>query len=354
MQLGYRFSFLIGALCIIIGWMDQLIFGQVQLPVFPINVIVFFVLVNILLIYFYGFRKSGLYKWMVSVPASIGAVSSFSLLLIASGLYPQNEASGAFIDNIKNSWPFLLTGVYLILTLGLTTIRRSIPFKRANIGFIFNHLGLWLVVTAGILGRGDLQRLNLAVKENELSKIAYSNENIYELPFGIYLKDFHIDFYPAKMGVVKNKDLSTEKILIFNNGKVQYADNKFSIKKKSGQGWLIELDNKKIAEVSTNKPDFINLNDKVSLIFYPPGASLFKSDVLINDESFIVKVNQPVSFKGWKIYQNSYELHSDGDISIFEIVKDPWLPIIYSGLVMMILGAIYLLIKGNKKTKDAI
>ena len=76
-----------------------------------------------------------------------------------------------------------------------------------------------------------------------------------------------------------------------------------------------------------------------------------KSGVTLRDT---VRVNHPLSVRGWKIYQYSYdEAKGDkSDVSVFELVRDPWLPCVYLGIFMMLAGAgIGLIGKGEKVKK---
>ena len=54
-----------------------------------------------------------------------------------------------------------------------------------------------------------------------------------------------------------------------------------------------------------------------------------------------VEVNKPVKAGGWKIYQVSYdeEMGKWSEVSVFELVRDPWLPAVYSGICLMLAGA---------------
>jgi hypothetical protein len=56
---------------------------------------------------------------------------------------------------------------------------------------------------------------------------------------------------------------------------------------------------------------------------------------------------------GWKLYQLSYDerFGKYSPTSTIELVKDPWLPVVYLGVFMMIAGAIYLFFIGNVKPK---
>lgn len=73
----------------------------------------------------------------------------------------------------------------------------------------------------------------------------------------------------------------------------------------------------------------------------------FSSDVTVHTKNGIIGrdtilVNKPLSAKGWKIYQYSYDetKGNRSDVSVFELVRDPWLPVVYVGIFMMLAGAL--------------
>ena len=67
----------------------------------------------------------------------------------------------------------------------------------------------------------------------------------------------------------------------------------------------------------------------------------------------IIEVNRPIEVNGWKIYQLSYEEQYGPATrySVFELVRDPWLPWVYAGILMMLAGAITLFFTSNPKTR---
>ena len=66
-------------------------------------------------------------------------------------------------------------------------------------------------------------------------------------------------------------------------------------------------------------------------------------------------MNKPFSFDGGKIYQSDYDsqLGRWSDIRVLELVRDPWLPFVYAGIIMMLAGAVFLFI-GRKPSKPRI
>ena len=62
-----------------------------------------------------------------------------------------------------------------------------------------------------------------------------------------------------------------------------------------------------------------------------------------------VDVNHPVKVEGWRIYQYGYDtsMGARSNTSILELVSDPWLPFVYVGIYMMLIGAVLMFIMGH-------
>lgn len=91
----------------------------------------------------------------------------------------------------------------------------------------------------------------------------------------------------------------------------------------------------------------LRLNDRISLVMPEREPQRFASDVVLYTESGLqkegtIEVNKPFELDGWKIYQLSYDETKGrwSNVSVFELVRDPWLPYVYIGIGMMILGAV--------------
>jgi cytochrome c biogenesis protein ResB len=83
----------------------------------------------------------------------------------------------------------------------------------------------------------------------------------------------------------------------------------------------------------------------------------FASDILIQTKSdktveTIVDVNKPAEIEGWKIYQFGYDtqMGAQSQVSILELVSDPWLPLVYAGIYMMLAGAVCMFVTGRPRT----
>ena len=93
------------------------------------------------------------------------------------------------------------------------------------------------------------------------------------------------------------------------------------------------------------------LNARYSVIMPERAPKRYTSDISIYTRDGqklkgTVEVNKPMKADGWKVYQYSYD-RSRGkwsETSIFELVKDPWLPAVYCGIFLMLAGALCLML----------
>jgi hypothetical protein len=67
-----------------------------------------------------------------------------------------------------------------------------------------------------------------------------------------------------------------------------------------------------------------------------------------------IEVNKPLSIEDKVIYQYSYDETRGkySQISIFEIVIDPWLGVVYAGIFMLLAGALFMFIAGPRKVAN--
>ena len=103
----------------------------------------------------------------------------------------------------------------------------------------------------------------------------------------------------------------------------------------------------------------LRLDEQVSLVMPEREPQRFASDVKLYTQSgrkleAVIEVNRPLTVEGWKVYQLSYD-ESKGkwsDISVFELVRDPWLPLVYSGIWMLIAGAVWMFVTASKRKEE--
>lgn len=85
---------------------------------------------------------------------------------------------------------------------------------------------------------------------------------------------------------------------------------------------------------------------------YKDGTSprQYTSTLSIDGKTLQTSVNHPCRYRGYSIYQSGYDIDS-GHYSVLKIVRDPWLPVVTLGVLMLLSGAILSLktVWGNKK-----
>jgi len=367
---------------------------------FPVNLISGVVFLLCLLLFHLISRKIKLLQWFAGHAAGITSLVSLLFLIIIMGLTRQLPSSVDLSQEngwvrtgfmqMTVSWPFLLLSFYFLWILGLVVLRRLNGIQWKDAGFILNHTGLFIAFFTAILGSSDLQRLRMPVPLSDTEWRASNEKNeTVELPLAIELKSFTIDEYPPKLMLLDNitgeaipvkkpENVSVEivpSVTGLSDWKLEITDylpfaaglinqDTIHFTEYYGEGATSALyvkahhilDNtRKEGWVSCGNYLFpyasLRLNDEESLIMPDREPKCFTSDITVYTKSgdtkdALIEVNKPLSLAGWKIYQLSYDevMGKWSRYSVFELVKDPWLPVVYTGIGMLLAGAVFLFI----------
>ena len=285
-------GFLIGGGLVLAGLMLQLSIGPVNWDAFrwPVNGIVLAVFLALVAIAFLLRKKVYGFQFIGTYKAAVPALVYAVVLTIIMGLTRQEE-NGTWLTNMLSFWPFVLIYVYMAVILGLVVLRQLKSWAAANFSlFTFHfsllpHLGLFLAMTSATLGNADMQRLKMITVKGEPE-------------------------------------------------------------------WRALTSQQQIVEM----PFAIELKDFIMETYDDGMPRRFASDIQIVTKTgehiqTTVEVNKPVEVDGWKIYQYGYDtqMGAMSKTSILELVSDPWLPLVYTGIYMMLAGAVCLFAFGKKK-----
>jgi len=222
------------------------------------------------------------------------------ILLIFFSIY------GAFIgseraQNFFNS-PALVVYWFvlgLMLITGMTIFRGLIR----TAGFLLIHFGCILVLLGAMLGSDAGHRLQqklpgidkihrgqmLIYQGQESNKVITEKDSrIKELPFSIRLKEFRVDYYEPKY-----PRQPQDKFLLSCRGAVR---------------------------------DYIS------------SLAVIENDEIVAEKN--VEVNHPLHYGGYYFYQYSYDTQA-GQYSVFMVVSDTGLGLVYGGYVMLCAGVIW-------------
>lgn len=363
---------------------------------FPWNLISGLIFLGLLIPVYWQYKHSHLVKWFGGVKAALPAILGITFLVLLMGFVkqdvePQSSVSRILgLTHIVHTWPFILINLYLMILLGVVTLKRLTPFNLKNAGFCLNHFGLFLVLFSTALGSSDMQRLTMNCYEKQPEwRASDASGKTFELPVAIQLLNFNIDEFRPKVTIVDNqsgqiieyKGMAQYEVLDRNSldlfsyrieveqffetsGKV--GDAYFSVNepgatpsakvkvtdKKSGNeisGWIC-------SGSYVHQPEALKLSEQYSLIMLPAEPRKFSSSLNIQTQSgknitTTIEVNRPFKIEGWTIYQLDYnkEMGRWSNLSVLELVHDPWLPVVYFGIFLMMGGAAFLFIFGKPK-----
>jgi len=294
------------------------------------------------------------------------------------------------LTHLVKTWPFILINIYLMTLLGIATLKRLTPFSFKNAGFFFNHFGLFLILFSTALGSSDMQRVTMNCYENEVEHDGLnSSGNPVEMPISIKLLSFSIDEFLPKVTIIDNQSGK----IVEQNGKVQFEildRNAFDLysyhldveqflktsRKENDSYFAINeagaMPSAKV-KVTTREdgsefsgwicsgsyayqPEALKLSEQYSLVMLPPEPKKFSSKLYIQTKrgeniTTTVEVNRPFKIDGWTIYQLGYntDMGRWSNLSVLELVRDPWLPIVYLGILLMMGGAAFLFVTGKPK-----
>jgi len=392
---GYRESFLIAFSLLGIGFVLEIASGnfKISMPSWPLNLIIFVILIVYILISQHYFKNTFV-KWISSTQAAIASISVFTILILMMGFTAQVPQRGLIemfgLTHIVSSWPYFLCSFFLMMVLGFTIAKRLRSYSLKNIAFLLNHLGLWIIIAVASVGSGDLKKYRMQLVKERTVFSAIDDHGIqHRMPFALRLMEFNIDEYNPDIGLV---DPNTNRLIIKKGDKLTeakagngFVKNNWQIEIKTylesaaiKNGAYVEsvsigsapaayllarnlLNNSEvegwISSGSFMSPSkFLNLDQQNVLAMTIPRSKRFSSEIRVfkqikDYEDIVIEVNKPISISGWKIYQTGYneQMGKWSDVSIIELVKDPWLPVIYTGIFMVLFGSLYLVWMGRTK-----
>lgn len=281
-------GFIFGGGLILLGFLLQVILGPVDwgLLAFPVNLILLLALLVFVAVAYVMRDKAGFFGWLGSSEAAVPALSCTLFLTIIMGLTAQIPERG-WLGNMVTFWSFALCYVWMTVVAGLLALGgvRRVARSWKEIPYALIHLGLFVTLVCATLGSADKRDLEMTLHEGETVSTA-----------------------------------STEDGTTYETG------------------------------LSVRLDDF-------TMETYPNGMpKRFASDVVVKgkngqDITAVIEVNKPLKVDGWKMYQYGYdeEAGTESQVSILEIVRDPWLPLVYVGIFMMLAGALLMLVTGFKR-----
>jgi hypothetical protein len=397
----FREASLFSLLAILSGFFIQYAASgnSVGLPVWPFNAIALSVFAALIFGIGLILRNNPLVAWFGGIPMGLSLILALAALSFIGGMVPQEIMTGDSlytrlrINQIFSSWPFALIVFLFLINLGFSLAWKLIPFRSKHLQFVLFHAGFWLALSCGILGSSDLQRLVIPIEEGRANNLGYSmqSKDPVPLPFSVFLHDFSLEEYSPQILLYdpENDKLLMDKsqaIIEVHKGtkaawkglEVVVLDflpaalpGKDGIPRLSGLPAAIPYARVRVLSagaqdemwISTGSPFMRPEAAKIGnffLIMVPGTPKTFRSVVTIKDKSGhlieeSLEVNKPVSFNGWKLYQMGYDDKAGkwSQLSLIEVIRDPWLPAVYIGFFMIMAGNLLFYWNGIKRSGGA-
>jgi len=394
-QWAYKEAAIIVLVLFVVGIAMEWMNGISSLPylVFPLNLYIGLAYICLLIGLYLFFQKTKYLQFIKSVPTAIMAVGYFAFVSMLMGLFLQSPKAEGIIavlslNKVTDSWYFLFANLFILTSLGFLIIDKAAHFKWKYTGILISHLGLWIVLFAGGLGSFEITRLEMQLTEGEINGIAEDKSKNLQvnMPFALYLDDFILEEYPPTLGIVNNETgklwhkqgqniriLGQDSVFLIEDWHIEVLEYIDFAAKAGGQYYFYnEIGSSPAAKMRVIKEqdtvvgwitcgsfsaqyEGLKLSEQYSLIMLFPEPKNYISDIELytaqgKQREFRLEVNKPFEYEGWEIYQVNYddEFGKWSNNSTVELIRDPWLPIIYLGIFLMIAGAIYLFWFGRR------
>ncbi|MDD2559279.1 MAG: cytochrome c biogenesis protein ResB [Bacteroidales bacterium] len=309
----YLFSLLgILSLCL------QVFTGLVPLHLFafPTNLLVLLLMLYLVWMNYRFSLSKGKPISLASSSACVIAITGLLSGMLIMGLFPQTASWSPLpgennivqivayrlgFYSFSSSWIFAFILLYFLTVLAAVIFRRGLSLLQklklaerrsraiwTDSSFVLNHLGLWLAVLAGFLGSSDEIRSKMIIDRHELINVAYKQPNgKHFLPFYLGLKDFKIQYHSS--GEI-----------------IDYRAELWMTESKESAGTTASL-----------------------------------------------RVNHPLRYKTYDIYLSTYDVEKgeESEYVVLLLIRQPWKKLMYSGIIMMVLGALFLFISTARNLK---
>ncbi len=286
----FKEGFLIGGGLIVAGLLLEMTVGPVVWDAFawPANGLVLAGFVFMIVAMHLLRRQVYAFRFLTTYQAAIPAMCYAVVLTIVMGLTRQ-EVNGSWINNMLSFWPFVLIYVYMAVILGLVVLKTPLSIKSASkLVAGLFHLGLFITMTTATLGNADMQRMRMIVAKGEPEWRVMDQQG--------YVKEMPL--------AIELQEFIME---TYDDGSPRRFASKIEILTQEGNKYQATVD-----------------------------------------------VNKPAEVEGWKIYQYGYDTQAgaQSNISILELVSDPWLPYVYIGIFLMLGGGLLMFITGMRRKEE--
>ena len=337
------------------------------------------------------------WKWVHQLynrPAYITSLASMLVLTLLFGLIRQDGSMEGWTgalgwSDMASSWTFNLFLLQFMTAIGLKAIDDIYCWKQRKLANILMHVPLFIILASAIFGSGDKIRLRVVAPTGQMVNTGIT-ENRQEtmLPFTLTLQEFKLEEYPPHIHLYNKGILSENYLTIAEAGNTQLLDqwqvecieyleyagrlpeeSQYRAMNHVGATSALHL-KAQHTKSGMSAEGWVSCGSHIfdgSSLLLPDGSELvmprreakkYLSSIEVTDKkgkhTYEVSVNHPATIGAWKIYQQSYDSRMGrwSNISVLECVKDGWYTPIHIAMWMILVGGVYMFIRGWKKSSD--
>lgn len=261
-------------------------------------------------------------------------------------------------------------------TMGLALAADLHHIRSRRLAPVMAHLGVFVVMAAGIFGYGDKQSAKVTAYLDHAESVGLDADGMkVDLPFMLTLRSFDIETYPPKYSL-RLPDGSIMDAGDSEDWQLAVLESiDMAVRKPGSESWeelrhvgaepasLVRMDGPQGQSVTgwvacgsfMFEPSTLSLPDGSVLHMNTPAPMKYSSTISVTDakgrrESFEVSVNHPAKIGSWRIYQASYDVTKGrwSDYSVLQCSRDPWYPAIAAGLWIILASAVVMMFTAGR------
>lgn len=397
-QWGYGRAFARCALLVVVGVVLQLTIGDFsnEFLRYPWGLIL---AVNYLYVLLLVYVQSARWKWLQQLYdgyTMVATLTSMMVLTIVFGLTRQDPATEGWVgalalSRMTSSWIFNLLLLYFVTALGLCVMRDLHHWRKVRLAALMSHLVVFVALTAAMFGSADKERV---VVELHLDRMTYEGVNSrgeqVELPYGLTLKEFKMEEWPAKLYVVdtRTEHYSQEFLLAEAEGDVAEIEG-WRLRVKQSEDMAVRMPQSEewravshigaapavrveAEHITSGKriegwvscgsfvfePQYLWLGERYVVVMPQREAKRYLSEVEVMDGSGkmwreAIEVNKPARVGSWRIYQVGYDTQRGrwSTSSVVECVRDGWWSVVQVALWLLLASGVVMFFTAQGRGK---
>lgn len=328
------------------------------------------------------FARQAWLRWLSGASFAVTIITIVAIIGLCGTVIVQDPSKAGMVTKlgfraIFTSFPFAVAILLMQCNIATLIGRRLMTRSAGAAGFLLNHLGLLLVIIGMLAGTVQMQKLTVRLTEGASATTASDEQgNETNLGAAIRLNHFTLEKFPPKLAAAMVEGRDTEKTVSdtewpaegrhFHALGLDIAILKYyPLAMPAGSDWqpsqhhglpaarvrVTTADGKTAEDWITPGISSLGIPSNPMLVdgryvvgFLEQQPKSFRSELTITPtgqaaHTAVLEVNQPVRVGEWLLYQNSYTITMGGRASVIQAIRDPALPLVYTGLAFMLLGA---------------